>query len=328
MPEFAWPWVFVLVPLPWLCWRLLPAAQPAQALRLPFDDVRLDAGVGSCIPRSQWLLLALAWLALLTAAARPQWLGPPQPVVHSGRSMMLAVDLSGSMATRDMQLDGQPVSRFAAVEAIAGEFISRREGDRLGLVLFGSHAYMVTPMTYDLDAVHAQLRNAAVGLAGRQTAIGDAIAVAVKRLRKLPAKERVLILLTDGVNNSGSLEPLAAARIAKAAGVRIYTIGVGGNPTPVQGPFGLQMMQPGAGLDASLLKSIATMTGGEFFRAADTKQLVAAYRRIDALEPLPHQGRPLRPHRELFMWPLGAALLLLLLAMVRRGWLMAREATA
>lgn len=328
MPEFAWPWVFVLLPLPWLCWRWLPVAQPTQALQLPFHGLQLHAGDGARLPRLRVVLLALAWLALLTAAARPQWLGPPQPATHSGRSMMLAVDISGSMASRDMQLGGRVVSRFAAVEAIAGQFVARRQGDRVGLVLFGSRAYLVTPITYDVDAVRTQLRGAAVGLAGRQTAIGDAIAVAVKRLRKLPAKARVLVLLTDGVNNSGSLPPPRAARIAKAAGVRIYTIGIGGNGVQVPGLFGLHLSRSSASLNVAMLKNIAQSTGGQFFRASDTGQLAAAYRRIDALEPLPHHGQPLRPHRELFMWPLGVAFLFLLLALARDGWRPARREVA
>jgi Ca-activated chloride channel family protein len=246
--------------------------------------------------------------------------------MHSGRSMMLAVDISGSMSSPDMRLGGQPVSRFDAVEAIAGQFIARRQGDRLGQVLFGSRAYLVTPVTYDLDAVRAQLRGAAVGLAGRQTAIGDAIGIAVKRLRKLPAKARVLVLLTDGVNNSGTLAPLQAARIAKAAGVRIYTIGIGAGERTGRSVFGMQMVVPSSGIDMGVLKSIARSTGGEFFRAADTSQLAAAYRAIDRLEPLPHQDRPLRPHRELFRWPLVAALVMLALALGRR-W-RAREVAA
>lgn len=328
VPEFAWPWVFVLLPLPWLCWRWLPAAQPAQALRLPFDDARLHADGATHAPRGRVVLLALVWLLLLAAGARPQWLGPPQPITHSGRSMMLAVDISGSMSARDMRLGGHVVSRFAAVEAIAGEFISRRQGDRLGLVLFGSRAYLVTPTTYDVAAVRSQLRGAAVGLAGRQTAIGDAIAVAVKRLRKLPSKARVLVLLTDGVNNSGSLSPRQAAGIAKAAGVRIYTIGIGAEHMRVPGLFGLRTVNPSASLNAAMLKAVAQSTGGRFFRAADSSQLAAAYRRINALEPLPHQGHPQRPHRELFMWPLVLALILLALAGGHERWRSLREERA
>ncbi len=318
MPDFAWPWVFVLLPLPWLAWRWLPAAQPVRALRLPFDDVHLETTAAGRPPRWRVLVLALAWLLLLAAAARPQWLGPPQPVAHSGRTMMLAVDISGSMATRDMRLGGRRLSRFAAVEAIAGRFISRRHGDRVGLVLFGSHAYLVTPTTWDLDAVRAQLSSVAVGLAGRRTAIGDAIGVAVKRLRKMPSRARVLVLLTDGVNTAGSLSPGEAARIARAAGVRIYTIGIGAESVQVPGLFGMRVIHPSAGLDADMLKTIARSTGGRFFRATDSEQLEAAYRSIDALEPVLDRGRPLRPRHELFMWPLLAALLLALAASARR----------
>jgi Ca-activated chloride channel family protein len=237
--------------------------------------------------------------------------------------MMLAVDLSGSMAQEDMVLAGQPVSRFSAVKAIAGDFISRRSGDELGLILFGSQAYLVTPLTYDLDAVHAQLAGSAVGLAGRETAIGDAIGVAVKRLASLPAQARVMVLLTDGVNNTGAIEPLDAARAAKAAGVRIYTIGIGADRMTVPGFFGSSVVNPSADLDVGMLTSMANDTGGRFFRATDTSALADAYRSIDALEPMPHQGQPLRPHIELFRWPLAAALVLVLLAslsrMFRRG---------
>ena len=314
MPEFAWPWVFVLLPLPWLLWRWLRPASPGQALRLPQPGLDLREARGTTMRGTLPWLLALAWLCLLVAAARPQRLGPPQAQQHSGRALMLAVDLSGSMRTQDMELAGQAVSRFGAVEAIAGDFIARRGGDELGLILFGSRAFLVTPLTYDLDAVRAQLQGAAVGLAGTQTAIGDAVAVAVKRLSALPESSRVLVLLTDGVNNAGSIAPLDAARAAKAAGVRIYTIGIGATRMRVPGFFGSQLVNPSADLDADMLTRIATMTGGRFFRATDSGQLADAYRAIDALEPMPQHGPSLRLRHELFRWPLLAAALLLLLA--------------
>lgn len=314
MPEFAWPWVFVLLPLPWLLWRWLRPASPGQALHLPQPGLDLREARGTTMRGALPWLLALAWLCLLVAAARPQRLGPPQAQQHSGRALMLAVDLSGSMRTQDMELAGQAVSRFGAVEAIAGDFIARRGGDELGLILFGSRAFLVTPLTYDLDAVRAQLQGAAVGLAGTQTAIGDAVAVAVKRLSALPESSRVLVLLTDGVNNAGSIAPLDAARAAKAAGVRIYTIGIGATRMRVPGFFGSQLVNPSADLDADMLTRIATMTGGRFFRATDSGQLADAYRAIDALEPMPQHGPSLRLRHELFRWPLLAAALLLLLA--------------
>jgi Ca-activated chloride channel family protein len=310
-PEFAWPWVALLVPLPWLLRRWLRPLPPGQALHLPHPGVALAAverrpGRGA---RGWWLVLA--WLCLLAAAARPQWVGPPQAQQRSGRAMLLAVDLSGSMRTDDMQLAGQSVSRFEAVEAIASDFIARRAGDEMGLVLFGSRAFLVTPLTYDLDAVRAQLKGAAVGLAGTETAIGDAIAVAVKRLAGLPQQARVLVLLTDGVNNAGSIAPEQAAAAAKAAGVRIYTIGIGATQMRVPDFFGMRLVNPSADLDEAMLTTIANDTGGRYFRATDTRELAQAYQAIDALEPMPQHGPSLRPRHELFRWPLGLAMLLL-----------------
>jgi Ca-activated chloride channel family protein len=318
MTTFAWPWIIVLLPLPWLLWRWLRPVAPGQALHLPQPGIRLAQAAGKSAAGWATWLLVLAWLALLTAAARPQWIGPPEAQQRSGRAMMLALDLSGSMRTEDMDLAGQAVSRFGAVEAIAGDFISRRRGDEMGLILFGSQAFLVTPLTFDLSAVRAQLEGSAVGLAGTETAIGDAIAVAVKRLSALPQPARVLVLLTDGVNNAGSIAPREAARAAKAVGVRIYTIGIGADHMRVQGFFGSQMVNPSADLDADMLTSIATETGGRFFRAADSHALADAYRAIDALEPMPQHGPTLRPRRELFRWPLGVAIALLLIAIVPR----------
>lgn len=319
MPEFAWPWLALLLPLPWLLRRWLRPLPPGQALHLPHPGLtlamsELRPGRGA----TRWWLL-LAWLCLVAAAARPQWVGPPQAQQRSGRAMLLAIDLSGSMRTDDMQLAGQNASRFEAVEAIASDFLSRRAGDELGLVLFGSRAFLVTPLTYDLEAVRAQLRGAVVGLAGTETAIGDAIAVAVKRLLGLPQQARVLVLLTDGVNNAGSIAPEQAAAAARAAGVRIYTIGVGATQMRVPDFFGTRWVNPSAELDEIMLTKIANDTGGRFFRATDTQELAQAYRAIDALEPMPQRGPALRPRRELFRWPLGGAMLALGLALLARA---------
>jgi Ca-activated chloride channel family protein len=309
MIGFAWPWVALILPLPWLVQRLLPERAPSRALALPHASVQVvgKPGAGGALRHYGWMLLT--WCALVVAVARPQWIGPPQQMQRTGRGVMLAVDMSGSMRTQDMRLGGVQVSRFDAVQAIASDFIDRRQGDQVGLILFGSRAYLVTPLTYDLDAVRAQLRNVAVGLAGRETAIGDAIAVAVRRLRKLPAGQRVLVLLTDGVNTAGNIEPLVAAKIAKATGVRIYTIGIGSRSTLLQNFFGQTINAPGQGLDTAMLQQIAKSTGGQFFRATDTHQLAKAYRAIDALEPALKQKIQRRPRRPLYPWPLAFALL-------------------
>lgn len=318
MPEFAWPWLAVLLPLPWLLRRWLRPAAPGQALHLPHPQLRL-AAVENARPGARAWWLALAWLCLVAAAARPQWVGPPQAQQRSGRAMMLAVDLSGSMRLEDMKLAGQPVSRFGAVEAIASDFIARRGGDEMGLILFGSRAFLVTPLTYDLGAVSAQLKGATVGLAGTETAIGDAVAVAVKRLSALPEQARVLVLLTDGVNNAGSIAPLDAARAAKAAGVRIYTIGIGATELRVPDFFGTRLVNPSADLDEGMLRTMAAQTGGRYFRATDTSELAAAYQAIDALEPMPQHGPELRPRHELFRWPLLIGVLCFALAIAPLG---------
>ncbi|MEO7072928.1 MAG: VWA domain-containing protein [Rhodanobacter sp.] len=319
MPDFAWPWIAVLLPLPWLLRRWLRPVAPGQALHLPQPGHAASAPMHARRAAGPAWLLTLGWLCLLLAAARPQWIGPPQTQQRSGRAMMLAVDLSGSMRTPDMELGGQTVDRFTAVEAIAGDFISRRGGDELGLILFGTRAFLVTPLTWDLSAVRAQLQSAVVGLAGSETAIGDAMAVAVKRLSALPQAARVLVLLTDGVNTAGTITPDQAAHAAAAAGVRVYTIGVGATRMRVPGFFGSRLVNPSADLDADMLTRIATQTGGRFFRATDTDELADAYRAIDALEPMPQRAPTLRPRRELFRWPLlaGIAALLLGIGMAR-----------
>lgn len=306
---FAWPWMFALLPLPWLVWKLLPPAAPGAALRLPQPVALAGVSPGGGARRWRLAVAALAWLLLVTAAARPQQPAPPEAIEHTGRAMMLAVDTSGSMAIDDMRYGPQAVSRFAAVKAIAQRFVAQRSGDEVGLVLFGSNAYLLTPMTFDVHAVATQLAGTTIGLAGRETAIGDAIVLAVKHLAALPAQARVLVLLTDGVNTAGSVMPQDAAKLAKAAGVRIYTIGVGSSGDSMS-VFGLQLPAPNTGLDARVLTQIADETGGRFFRASDVDQLAAAYHAIDELEPLARGKAVMRPNREFYPWPLTLALLL------------------
>jgi Ca-activated chloride channel family protein len=308
MIHFAWPWMFALLPLPLLAWWLLPPA-PVAAMRLPH---RIAATRVRSRNASRWRLpiAVLAWLLAVIAAARPQQIAPPEALVRSGRALMLAVDVSGSMAIQDMPLGTQVVSRFAAVKAIAGDFIAQRQGDEVGLVLFGTHAYLLTPLTFDVATVAEQLDGAAIGLAGRETALGDAIVLATRHLSKLPARSRVLVLLTDGVNTAGAVAPLQAAQLAKAAGVRIYTIGIGSAGGDTLSVFGMQIPAPDQDLDVSTLNSIAQQTGGKFFRASDADQLADAYRAIDALEPLARGDALLRPREERYPYPLAAALLL------------------
>ncbi|MGH8504398.1 MAG: VWA domain-containing protein [Stenotrophobium sp.] len=311
MFHLAWPWMLLFLPLPWLLAKFLPPARPqGAALYLPFAaGVAVEAAtvVGKGL-RARRLLFLLVWLLLVFAAMRPQWLGAPEPVPTTGRRVLLAVDVSGSMATQDMA-DG--TSRLQVVQKVAGDFIARRHGDQVGLILFGTKPYLQAPLTADLATVNQFLQEAMIGVAGPQTAIGDAIGLAIKRLRSDTNKNRhkgdtVLILLTDGSSNAGVMPPLAAAKLAAEAGLRIYTIGVGA--AAQAGFFGL--MGGNTDLDEDTLKAIAKTTGGEYFRATDASALQKVYARIDRLEPSAGRDQWYRPSTEWFPWPLGLALLL------------------
>lgn len=330
MLEWAWPWAFAALVLPWLVRAWLPPARAGArgAVAIPFlaELRQLDAGAvraGGALPA--WALLA--WSALCIAAARPQWVGEVELLPLTGRDLMLAVDVSGSMAAEDMRVGGRAVDRLTAVQAVVGDFLSRRQGDRVGLLLFGQQAYLMSPLTFDLASVRYQLETSTIGLAGRETAIGDAIGLAVKRFREAGTDQRVLILLTDGVNTAGALAPEQATELALAERVRIYTVGIGGESRPA-GMLGMMFAQP-AEIDEPGLRRIAAQTGGRYYRARDTRELAGIYAEIDRLEPAAQEGESLRPRRELFPWPLAASLLLsmtplLLQAARRRGALKVR----
>lgn len=325
LDRFAWPWMLLALPLPWLVRRVLPAAESTSpALRVPYGN-RLDAVAaagGAARSAGIGLLAWLAWALLCVAAARPQQLGDIVQPPQAGRDLMLALDLSGSMSEEDMSLGNQTVDRLTAAKAVLADFLDRRAGDRVGLLVFGDRAYTVAPMTMDLSSVRQQLGDSVVGLAGQATAIGDAIGLAVKRLKSQPASQRVLILLTDGVSNAGMLDPLKAAQVAKDEGVRIHTIGFGGEGESLS-VFGIPLHVPGGGddTDMSTLQRIAATTGGKAFRARDTEELAGIYAEIDRLEPVKRPGQSVRPRVERYAWPLSAALALGLLAFAlpRRG---------
>ncbi len=325
MFELAWPWLLAIVPLPFLAAWLLPRARGTigTALHLPHLGVALPQQVDvSPVPRLRRALALLAWAMLALAAARPQYLGAPEDVPRSGRDLLLAVDTSGSMSTEDMQLGSASATRFAAIQAIGSDFIHRRQGDRVGLILFGTRAYLLVPLTFDLKTVARQLADATIGLAGRETAIGDAVGLAVKRLRARPQKQRVLVLLTDGVNTSGELDPDKAIDLAAANGVRIYTIGIGADELRVDSLFGSRIVNPSTDLDEKMLTRMADQTGGRYFRARDSAELAGIYRAIDKLEPAADTQQSLRPIDELYWLPLAATLLLGAFAFALPGWRM------
>lgn len=323
MLEFQYPWLLLILPLPWLIYRLVPAKkQQEAALRVPFfavfsESPRLALRDGH---RFSWLpltLLCLVWLGTLLAASAPRWIGDPINLPASGRDLLVAVDISGSMDTEDMFLENNQVNRLTVVKKVVGDFVERRETDRLGLVLFGTQAYLQAPLTFDRATVNTLLQEAQLGFAGEKTAIGDAIGLAVKRLRQRPETSRVLILLTDGANTAGQVSPLQAAELAAKAKVKIYTLGIGADEMVVPGifgsNFGARRINPSADLDEKTLRAIAEQTGGQYFRARDPEELENIYALLDQLEPIEQDAETFRPTMALFYWPLALAFLASLL---------------
>ena len=315
MIHFVWPWLWLVLPLPWFIRRFIPAANRAEqsALIVPFlDDFSVAQSqqvTQSNKPWALWLAIA-AWCLLVLASTRPQWLGEPIEQGVSGRDLMLAVDLSGSMDAKDFIVNNQAVDRLTATKKVANEFIERRVGDRLGLILFGTNAYLQTPLSFDRKTVQVLLNESAIGLAGDSTAIGDAIGLAVKRLQSQQINSRVLILLTDGANTAGKVSPIKAAEIAAQHQLKIYTIGIGADEMIVRSFFGSQKVNPSRDLDEKTLTAIAEKTGGRYFRARNTDELKQIYQLLDELEPVEKDKQFFRPRSELFFGPLSIALFL------------------
>lgn len=327
MIHFLWPWAFLVLPLPWLIRWLLPRAKPASeaALRVPYIE-DFKSSIGDSLPgkprRWPMLLYTLAWLFLVVAAARPQWTGDAIELPVSGRDLLLAIDLSKSME-QPIRYKLRSVSRISATKAVVSQFIDKRVGDRIGLILFGEQAYVQVPLTFDRTTVKILLQEAVTGLAGNATAIGDAIGLAVKRLEKTekdnrkeqnrhknnadkaeynkekgddkpPYNDRVLILVTDGVSNAGEITPVKAAELAARKGLKIHTIGIGNRGSRE--------------LDERTLKAIARITGGRYFRAHNTDELQQIYAVLDQLEPVEKDTKSYRPTKALYYLPLTAAL--------------------
>ena len=321
MIQFIWPWIAILLPLPILVRYLLPAKNTLNdaALRVPFMDDFNATATSHNVNKSNKLLLFLAtiaWCLLILAATRPQWLGDPVELPISGRDLMLAVDLSGSMQVEDFKVNGQTVNRLQATKHVASKFIQSRQGDRVGLILFGRQAYLQTPLTFDRKTVDILLQESAIGLAGKETAIGDAIGLAIKRLINLDnehatsAESQVLILLTDGANTAGDITPIKAAELAAENGLKIYTIGIGADEMIRHTFFGAQRVNPSADLDEKTLTKIANVTGGRYFRARDTKELKGIYQLLNKLEPTEKETQHFRPVSALYYLPLALAFLL------------------
>jgi Ca-activated chloride channel family protein len=217
------------------------------------------------------------------------------------------------MGTEDMAVGGNRTTRLRVVKAVVGDFVERRQGDRLGLILFGTWPYVQTPLTFDRNTVRTLLDETPLNIAGGKTAIGDAIGLGIKRLKDRPSDARILILLTDGRNNVGEVAPLQAARIAAHENVKIYTIGFGSDQMEIPGLLFNRTINPSAELDEATLTEIARLTGGVYQRARDASELASVYRELDRLEPIEQDPETYRPTRALFVWPLGLAFALSLL---------------
>ena len=335
MLHLVWPWMIAAVAAPFLVARLAPRVPDAAGapIRIPYFDEAAAARdrTPASVARIRRAVALLAWCALVGAAARPQWVGDPVSLPVQGRDLMLALDLSGSMREEDMKSGAGFERRIDVVKRVAADFVERRSGDRVGLILFGTGAYLQAPFTLDLDTVSEMVSEAVLGLAGEQTAIGDAIGLAVKRLRERPMEERVLVLLTDGADTASRVDPLSAARFAAAEGITIHAVGVGADEEVASRWLGTLRSRARSALDESTLRAISDMTGGRYFRARDTAELEEIYRLIDELEPVAGGDEVFRPTRELFHWPLGFSValftLVALIGVSRSGAVLADRAS-
>lgn len=321
MFSFGWPWAFTLLLLPLLVYFFYPKAKKENAaLRVPFFE-RAESALSQAAKKDaatsilNTLVLSFIWLMLVITIAKPQWFDEPISLPTTGRDLLVAVDISGSMETRDMIVENEQIPRILIVKYVVGEFLKRRENDRLGLILFGTNAYLQSPLTFDRKTVDKLLQETQLGFAGEKTAIGDAIGLAVKRLRDRPDSQRVLILLTDGANTAGEVAPRKAADLAAQADVKIYTVGVGADEMVMrQSLFGFdRRVNPSADLDEGTLQYIADKTGGQYFRARNPEELERIYKSLDELEPVEQEAELYRPTRSLYFWPLAIAFLTSLL---------------
>jgi Ca-activated chloride channel homolog len=322
MLSFKFLWIGLLAPLPWLIKRQARLQVFAEALRLPGFNPTEDSSKANVKHPWQQLWLWAMWLCLLLACARPQWSGEPIELPLQGRDLMLAVDLSGSMAIEDMQLGQKTVNRLDMVKQLLADFIERRTGDRLGLILFGTHAYVQAPLTFDRRTIAQYLHESAIQLVGENTAIGEAIALGVKRFHDKEQSNKVLILISDG-RNTASIDPKDAIKLAQHAGVKVYTIGVGADEREQQTLFGTFKVPTNIDIDEDGMTEIATTTGGHYYRARSSQDLNEIYRRIDRLEPIVRDTQVYRPVQELFFWPLAAGLcfsLFMLSNHFKTGW--------
>lgn len=319
MWSFAAPWAFLLLPLPLAVIFLAPAKPLATgALRVPAAiAARFEATPASALQGAQrWglVLPSLLWLSLLLAIAGPQRLAETEALPASSRDIMLTLDLSGSMERKDFALDGEEARRLDVVQRVAAQFTRVRAGDRLGLVVFAEEAFVAAPLSHDVEAVARVIEQTTIGIAGRSTGISDGLGLAMRRLHASGARAKVAILLSDGVDNVGSVDPRAAAALAQELGIRVHTIALGPRDTGDRGDLR-------NAVDAQTLAAISDLSGGRAFRVRTTEDLRAVGRELDLMEGSPTDVPPTRIYLPYWTWPAMAALLCAgaLLVMRRRG---------
>jgi Ca-activated chloride channel family protein len=318
MFSFQWPLLIFLLPLPVIIRQIFPACQTTTTVSSPeirfphLSSLRTAFGAQSKSKTSQksrwpWILYGV-WAMSVIALMRPQIIDKLSSAQVEGRDLMLAVDLSGSMQSLDFATEGDQANRLDVAKKVVKDFVEKRQGDRVGLVVFGEHAYLQSPLTLDHKAVIQMLENNLPGMAGDATSIGDAIGLAVKNLRDIPAQSKAIVLLTDGEDNASTLPPIEAAQLAKQYGIRIYTIVIGKEgevPFP-DGQGGLAMVE--SHVDTALTKQISEISGGHFYRATDPASLTRIYEQIDSLQKTKTDQPATLIRKPLFEYPLSIAL--------------------
>ncbi len=314
--EIAHKWVFLLLPLPFLVYWLLPALRKRRsALLAPFFSRTVDAS-GQRPKKSawiskknlfSWITLILCWICLLVAASSPQLVGHPGKKTRTVRSFLIAADISFSMAQRDWTVDGKTMSRWEAVKYLMTDFIKERKSDQVGLEMFATHAYLQAPLTTDLQTINWLLDETEVGMAGQMTSIGEAIAFGIKIFKEDTIKQRVMLLMTDGVDGGTDILPLDAATAAKHDSILIYTLGIGNSASG------------GYAIDESLLKQIAETTGGKYFRADSQKEMQEVYAELNKLQPVVYEEESYKPVILLYPYPLGGVIALALVYYLLTG---------
>lgn len=309
MISFVFPWAFLALPLPWLIWRFVPAhKETVPAIRFPFfrqviSEAQLTPAKGAVIMRRSWLQViaaSLIWILLVIAISQPERLGAPIETSKSARDLILAIDISGSMDTRDFtDASNENLQRLAGVRDVVRAFVEGREGDRMALIVFGSKAYLQSPLTEDTGTIVELLDQTEVGMAGPHTAIGDAIGLSIRTFEASEIEQRLLILLSDGADTASRMSPLNAAEIARGAGVEIFTIAVGDPDATGENR-----------VDVAALQDIANRTAGSYFFAADQAALDEIYARIDELAPRLTETQSFRPRQTLHHIPLILAMVI------------------